>query len=557
MEFLQDLLPAPTKAIVTTRHRLDVAYPVRLSGMPRNDAEQLINQEYTKTYTEYYGSLKIISAGMNTPFKLDEIYTDVQLFSRLSLHYYESIDALEELYRGSSDRDSIFHGAERKNGIELANEQQYLMVLGGPGCGKSTFLQKIGLEALRNSTRINDSQSSFTLQKSSECSYVHDCIPVMLKLRDIDWNTSKIEDVIAQKFEISDFQKAKELTNLLLRKGKLLILLDGLDEIPVDVYSRATTQVENLVNLYDGNRFIASCRTAAYKIEKFKCFYEVTIAAFDNYQIKGFINNWFQKERETAQRLWKILNSKDYQAVKELAQTPLLLVLLCAVYERNLDLPKNRSLLYSHALSIMLKDWPTEKRTELPPIYRELGSDLIESLLSEIAYANFIENHFFFSKSTLMEQIRNFLVANLSVPEYFDADQVLKSIEIQQSILVEHSRNIYSFSYLTFQEYLTALYIVDNQSIEELVENYLIDERWREIFVLVAGLIRGKKRPTRFLLMIESGAQEILLSSNIVRLLNWIESVIDYSSDASLLIKRLTALYIAISLVVSPKYAQN
>ena len=31
-------LPDPTKAIVTTRHRIDVAYPVRLLGMPQADA---------------------------------------------------------------------------------------------------------------------------------------------------------------------------------------------------------------------------------------------------------------------------------------------------------------------------------------------------------------------------------------------------------------------------------------------------------------------------------------------------------------------------------------
>ncbi|OCR02914.1 hypothetical protein BCD67_03195 [Oscillatoriales cyanobacterium USR001] len=45
MEFLQDLLPEPTKAIVTTRHRINVAYPVRLSAMPWEDAEKLIEQE--------------------------------------------------------------------------------------------------------------------------------------------------------------------------------------------------------------------------------------------------------------------------------------------------------------------------------------------------------------------------------------------------------------------------------------------------------------------------------------------------------------------------------
>jgi len=38
-------LPAPTKAIITTRHRIDVAYPIRLSSMQWEDAENLIHQE--------------------------------------------------------------------------------------------------------------------------------------------------------------------------------------------------------------------------------------------------------------------------------------------------------------------------------------------------------------------------------------------------------------------------------------------------------------------------------------------------------------------------------
>jgi tetratricopeptide (TPR) repeat protein len=49
--FLRDL-PAPTKCIVTTRHRIDVAYPVRLQGMPRNDGLALIAQECAKKDAE-------------------------------------------------------------------------------------------------------------------------------------------------------------------------------------------------------------------------------------------------------------------------------------------------------------------------------------------------------------------------------------------------------------------------------------------------------------------------------------------------------------------------
>lgn len=44
LTFLREL-PDPTKAIVTTRHRIDIAYPIRLSGMPWNDARHLIQQE--------------------------------------------------------------------------------------------------------------------------------------------------------------------------------------------------------------------------------------------------------------------------------------------------------------------------------------------------------------------------------------------------------------------------------------------------------------------------------------------------------------------------------
>lgn len=76
----------------------------------------------------------------------------------------------------------------------------------------------------------------------------------------------------------------------------------------------------------------------------------------------------------------------------------------------------------------------------------------------------------------------------LGAPEYLDSAAVLDAIEVQQGILVERATDYYSFSHLTLQEYLTALYIVDKRLEDELVERYLKDERWREIFLLVAGL---------------------------------------------------------------------
>ena len=44
LTFLREL-PDPTKAIVTTRHRIDIAYAIRLTGMPHGDAQALIELE--------------------------------------------------------------------------------------------------------------------------------------------------------------------------------------------------------------------------------------------------------------------------------------------------------------------------------------------------------------------------------------------------------------------------------------------------------------------------------------------------------------------------------
>lgn len=51
LDFIREI-PAPTKVMVTTRHRIDVAYPVRLMGMPEQDGLILIAQECQKKAVE-------------------------------------------------------------------------------------------------------------------------------------------------------------------------------------------------------------------------------------------------------------------------------------------------------------------------------------------------------------------------------------------------------------------------------------------------------------------------------------------------------------------------
>ena len=105
----------------------------------------------------------------------------------------------------------------------------------------------------------------------------------------------------------------------------------------------------------------------------------------------------------------------------------------------------------------------------------------------------------------------------------------MDAILIDQGIFVEPVRGSYSFSHLTFQEYLTANYIVgDPQSIQKLVERHLHDEQWREVFLLTAGLMR---EADDLLVAMEAEAAKSINTSGLKALFQWAERITDTTGD--------------------------
>lgn len=466
--------------------------------------------EYGKRYFKRHGILKAL--GMREAVPLESVYTAVQFLDEQAIRSFESIQNLEAAYREAKKRNFQQQDCQKQEGLKIANEKQYLMVLGQPGAGKSTFLRKIGLEAL----------------KGKKGGFKHDRIPVFIELKSFTSSQIDIEKIIVEEFSICGFPSSEQFIAKALEQGKLLILLDGLDEVPTVNTNEVISQIQDFVDRYDKNRFIVSCRTAAYR-HNFKRFTDVKLADFDDTQIEQFIDNWFQSEVDkqagTAQKCWELLQKPEYAAAKELAHTPLLLTFLCLNYDRSQNFPNNRSVLYKKALRILLEEWAAEKRIQKEEIYQGLSTELEESLLSEIAYTGFEADKLFFSQREVVEQIKTFLASNLNVPKHLDGEAVLNAIAVQQGILVERAEDVYSFSHLTLQEYLTAQYIADNNLIEQLVNCHLYDPRWREVFLLVAGLVRAKNGADELLLLMEKEAQKYIINQPKLRgLLQWADA---------------------------------
>ncbi|MDX2232142.1 MAG: NACHT domain-containing protein [Leptolyngbyaceae cyanobacterium bins.349] len=497
------------------------------------DPEQIIQkaaEQYAWNYAKRHGVLKVL--GMREPVPLEAVYTAVQFLDRDGISRFESIEDLEKAFRAQPERSFQRKNSKKQDGLKVANEKQYLMVLGGPGAGKSTFLRKMGLEAL----------------KGLGGGYVHECIPVFLELKNFSAPKIEIEQAIAQEFRICGFPSPDEVTAKLLEQGKLLILFDGLDEVPTKNLDAAIHQIQDFVDQHDKNRFITSCRVAAYR-HNFRRFSDVAMADFTQEQIKEFIFNWFSSEADreanTAQKCWHLLHKPEYKCARELAQSPLLLTLLCLVYHSSQNFPHNRSVLYRKALRVLLEEWAAEKRIMTDEIYQGLSTELEEVLLSEIAYQGFEANRLFFSQREVVDQIKTFLADNLNAPRHLDGEAVLEAIAIQQGILVERAQDVFSFSHLTLQEYLTAQYIDDHHLIHQLVKDHLAHERWQEVFLLVAGLMRGGADP--LLLAMEAQARAYINTPKLRALLKWSNEMADDSTDGlSSALKRTTALFLAL-----------
>ena len=491
---------------------------------------------YAQECVRKYGVLQVLR--MQEPLSLNDIYTTTRLIEHSSFSL-TTIESLEESFRQTSRAALTNLEKDTIDGFSVVRKCKNITVLGEPGAGKSTFLKRVGLESLK---QLNSKQGIF------ENYY----IPVFIELKRLNSSEASLNSLIEDEFKGSGFPEGVEFSKALLEQGKLLLLFDGLDEARIHENYFITDKIQDFVDRYNKNRFIISCRTAAFQTT-LKNFNNFLISDFSDTEIEKFITNWFHsdldREEETAKRFWSLLKTPEYSATKELAHRPLLLTFLCMVYDRSQHLPGKRSILYKRALDILLEEWSADKRITHTEMYRGFDVELEKILLSELAYTSLQCGKVFFGEDEIVRKIKTFVASTLDTPKHLNGKKILEAIAIQQGILVERAKYVYSFSHLTLQEYLAAKYVSqDYRRTTFLVENYIEQEEWREVFLLVSGLIDNSDE---FLSMMQHKAQEKILQINkIDSLLNWLSTIsIQKNTSWQISIERVFSVYLLIQVI--------
>ncbi|PZV13823.1 MAG: hypothetical protein DCF20_14220 [Pseudanabaena sp.] len=438
-----------------------------------NRLVQEVKQKIAADVTERCGTMRVLD--MTQPVDLDRIYTDVNIIKDVTGRRRIGYDEVMEVCtREHFDRFLVGTIKERVKGFEAVEEFQKLVVLGKPGAGKTTFMKYLAMSCLGDR-------------------FHGELVPIFVTLKAYaeERGQPSLENYI-----LTEFQKrevAADVVKRLLKEGRALILLDGLDEVKLEDDRRVKQDIDRFSRDWLKNRFAITCRIAAreYQFEKFT---EVEVADFDNGQIETFVNNWFRERDESkAERMLERLEGNE--PVKELAKSPLLLTLLCLVFGERNDFPPKRSELYKEGLEVLMKKWDAKRNIEREIIYKHLSPQNKEDMLGQIAFNTFVNSEYFFRQEDLQRQIKDYIC---NLPEAsadpdalrLDSEVVLKAIEHHHGLLVERARNIYSFSHLTFQEYFAAREIERERHFEILIEN-IANPRWKEVLFLTLETLRN------------------------------------------------------------------
>ncbi|MCG8362872.1 MAG: HEAT repeat domain-containing protein, partial [Pseudanabaenales cyanobacterium] len=381
--------------------------------------------------------------------------------------------------------------------------QQYIVILGDPGAGKSSLLRYIAYKW----TELPSPQLS------------RHAIPLMVELRvyNRDKQNGRCQDILSflHSGNITCRLNQQQLHEK-LQSGDAIALFDGLDEV-FDPAQReeVITDIHRFTNNYPDVKVIVTSRWVGYKAQRLRDaqFYHFKLEDLEDEQIEEFIQRWhdltFQDEADKIRkrdRLKKAINHSS--AIRELAGNPLLLTMM-AILNRNQELPRDRPELYHQASRVLLHQWDVERHlidSRLDP--KTVDCREKQGILRKVAYYMQSSDQGLAGNIISATELENILIEylkgiNIDQPRPV-ARLMIEQLRKRNFILCHLGENTlgeesYGFVHRTFLEYFCASEIVQRfekqQSLkfeelrDEIFGQHWPDETWHEVLRLICGML--------------------------------------------------------------------
>ncbi|MGW0468684.1 NACHT N-terminal Helical domain 1-containing protein [Streptomyces sp. NPDC003027] len=281
-----------------------------------------------------------------------------------------------------------------------------------------------------------------------------------------------------------------------LTAGRGLILVDGIDEIPEAERERARRWLRDLLDSYEGNRWLVTSRPTAVRDDWLAAdgFIELALSPMSRAEVTTFVQRWHQAAGTDAQPYERPLLDalRTTEHVAQLATNPLMCGLICALHrDRRGFLPRGRKALYEAALSMLLSRRDRE-RDMGTPYGIELGEAPQIQLIQRLAYWLTLNGRTQMDRSHAESIVRSAVPAVPEAAAFGDPGAVFTHLLHRSGLLREPTPDTVDFVHRTFQDHLAAKALVDEWHIGVLVQN-AADDQWEDVVRMAVGHARPRE----------------------------------------------------------------
>ena len=382
--------------------------------------------------------------------------------------------------RSKSNEQKFHHlGAD-----EAVAQNERTLIKGEAGSGKTTFLQWLAVQASRQSFR--NSLESW-----------NGCTPFFLQLRHYSSASLPAPEAFLDKIAPSIAGEMPDgWVHRILRKGRGLVLIDGVDELPESRRYEVKEWLQELIAEFPRTKFIVTSRpTAARQGWLNSCgFTNCILQPMDLQSINNLVDKWHSAadKEELAQstevqdmgkiqeRLKQILRI-DAQ-VRSLATSPLLCAMICALHFERKDIPRNRMEVYRIALDMLLDRRDKERGARFEQDLH-LDQEHQQALLEEFAYW-LLQYRRSQANRTETEVLLKHTLQILGKQD--DGGSALNYLLERSGLIREPAIGQVDFIHRTFQEYLAAKAMASRHEVLRLIKKSE-DPQLRDVIIIAAG----------------------------------------------------------------------
>ncbi len=522
---------------------IDISNHFHIGAPGQAASTSALRQTYLGRLWRQSNAVSLLDGGENRGnVRLAAVYT--ALLTARPKDESKGAEGRQGAFRGPDEMDAAMDRTmrDRMSAVAVLDADPRLVLLGGPGSGKSTFVSFVA-QAMAGELLVGQAQATHSNLATLTAPLPADehareekdkppapqpwrhgaLLPVVVVLRDLAAQlpppgqaagAQTVWSYVCKMLEAASLAEFAPALKAEMQEQGALVMFDGLDEVPDAPQRREQIKqaVTDFAATFGKCRILVTSRTYAYQEQAWKLpgFTETTLSPFSLGQIRRFVQAWYAHmveldrltdEDAKGRAVVLLLQVERNPRVRELAVRPLLLTLFARLQtEKGGSLPERREALYHAAVDMLLNDWERLKvrrnadgsTAEVEPSLSEwlnASQQAIRDQLNRLAF----EAHRGQKELKGTADIRqaDLVQALLRASPKQDDIKVLRLqgyLRDRAGILAAHGEEMLQFPHRSFQEYLAACHLANDEFPDQLAALLRAEPlRWREVTLLAAA----------------------------------------------------------------------